>query len=141
MECGRGFIQKQVLQRYERFYKGLKLFICKICYKFYGDVVIIRKYLIFVYKINKDFLKWKEDIIQNEFDSLFVVIYEFVDQSYLERNEIQILIYNIYEGNDMILIENINEMQLLMVIDYNVKFLLIVFSEDLLMLILEVYYI
>lgn len=41
----------------------------------------------------------------------------------------------------MILIENINEMWLLMVIDYNVKFLLVVFSEDLLMLILEVYYI
>lgn len=59
----------------------------------------------------------------------------------MERNEIYILIYNIYEGNDMILIENINEMRLLMVIDYNVKFLLIVFSEDLLMLILEVYYI
>lgn len=41
----------------------------------------------------------------------------------------------------MILIENINEMQLLMVIDYNVKFLLVVLFEDLLMLILEVYYI
>lgn len=41
----------------------------------------------------------------------------------------------------MILIENINEMRLLMVIDYNVKFLLVVFLEDLLMLILEVYYI
>lgn len=41
----------------------------------------------------------------------------------------------------MILIDNINEMRLLMDIDYNVKFLLVVFSEDLLMLILEVYYI
>lgn len=41
----------------------------------------------------------------------------------------------------MILIENINEMRLLMVIDYNVKFLLVVLFEDLLMLILEVYYI
>lgn len=41
----------------------------------------------------------------------------------------------------MILIENINEMRLLMDIDYNVKFLLVVFFEDLLMLILEVYYI
>lgn len=41
----------------------------------------------------------------------------------------------------MILIENINEMRLLMVIDYNVKFLLVVFFEDLLMIILEVYYI
>lgn len=41
----------------------------------------------------------------------------------------------------MILIENINKMRLLMVIDYNVKFLLVVLFEDLLMLILEVYYI
>lgn len=41
----------------------------------------------------------------------------------------------------MILIENINEMRLLMVIDYNVKFLLVVLFEDLLMLIIEVYYI
>lgn len=41
----------------------------------------------------------------------------------------------------MILIENINEMWLLMVIDYNVKFLLVVLFEDLLMLIIEVYYI
>lgn len=41
----------------------------------------------------------------------------------------------------MILIENINEMRLLMVIDYNVKFLLVVLFEDLLMLIIDVYYI
>lgn len=41
----------------------------------------------------------------------------------------------------MIFIENINEMRLLMVIDYNVKFLLVVLFEDLLMLIIEVYYI
>lgn len=140
-ECGRGFTQKQALQRHERSHKGLKPFTCKICHKSYGDAAIIRKHLILVHKINKDPLKWKEDIIQNEFDSSFVATYEPVDQSHLERNETQIPTYNTYEGNDMISAENINEMRLPMATDHNAKSLPAALPEDLSMSTPEVHHI
>lgn len=140
-ECGRGFTQKQALQRHERSHKGLKPFTCKICHKSYGDAAIIRKHLILVHKINKDPLKWKEDIIQNELDSSFVASYEPLDQRHLERNETQIPTYNSYEGSDMISTENINEMQLPMATDHNAKALPAALPEDLSMSTPEVHHI
>lgn len=120
LECGRGFTQKQALQRHERSHKGLKPFTCRICHKSYGDTAIIRKHLILVHKIHKDPLKWKEDIIQNEYDSSFDG-YIGCDSSQSDRNEKQTPAYSSYEGSAMMPTANINEMHISITTEHNAK--------------------
>lgn len=131
-DCGRGFTQKQALQRHERSHKGLKPFTCKICHKSYGDSAIIRKHLILVHKINKDPLKWKEDIEQNEYDSSFDISYNPVEQNNVERSETtQMATYNTYESGELIPTENVTAIQLPITNEHNAKSLPVTLPEDL----------